>query len=72
MEEFAQVSITRYNALIERKFALEARIQELERHIDEMESLLQKACDEASYSWATIEIADIKRVVEIKERQDEV
>lgn len=65
--EYAQISIVRYNAMLEHKHLLEMRIQELEHHIDKVESMIQRAVDKAQYDWVTIDIDDIKRVMEVRD-----
>jgi len=71
MEEAMSISVARYTDIIEQKCALEKRIMELEFHIEKIEGLLQQACDCANYDWVTIDKADIKRVMEVKEEEDE-
>lgn len=68
--EFAQISIARYTDLLEQKSALEKRILKLEHHIDVIERMLQRACDGANYDWVTIDIDDIKRVMDVKEEEE--
>lgn len=69
--EYAQISIVRYNAMLEHKHLLEMRIQELEHHIDKVESMIQRAVDNAKYDWVTIDIDDIKRVMDVIEPIEE-
>lgn len=71
MEETMSISVARYTDIIEQKCALEKRIMELEYHIEKIEGLLQQACDCATYDWVTIDKADIKRVMEVKEEEIE-
>ncbi len=61
--EFAQVSLFRYEALIEQKHSLEMRVQELENYINEIERFLLHACEDAKYDWVTIDAKDIKRLI---------
>lgn len=68
--EFVQVSVARYTDLLEQKGALEKRILELEHHIEKIEGLLQRACDYANYDWVTIDIKDIKKVMDVKEEEE--
>jgi len=63
MEEFAQVSIVRYNALLESRHLLEIRILELEDHINALEKLLTENLDDR-FSFVTVDKDAIREVVE--------
>lgn len=68
--EFVQVSVAKFMDIMEEKSFLEKRIMELEHHIEKIEGLLQRACDYANYDWVTIDIEDIKRVMEVREEDE--
>lgn len=71
IKEYIQVSIVRYEALIEHKHLLELRVLELENHINNLESFLLRACDKANYDWVTIDIDDLKRLMTVKEDKED-
>lgn len=70
LREYAKVSLARYEEKLEKIKNLEIRVLELEHHIENMERMLQRACDYAQYDWVTIDIKDIKNVMEIKEEEE--
>lgn len=69
--EFAQVSVVRLMDFIGQKSQLEKRIMELEFHINRLESLLQSACDSSNYDWVTIDKDEIKKIMYVKEDENE-
>ena len=71
MEEAMSISVARYTDIIEQKCALEKRIMELEYHIEKLEGLLQQACDCATYDWVTIDKEAIRKVMDVKEEEEE-